>query len=117
MRRIWIAVAAASVLSVFWMSTVPDHIRRQQFAVATGYAESALTSCRAAHIEESSGFDCRRVEAIAFESALDPIVRMWPTWGPRLYAGVGLALIWAIALGIAFAADWLRRGFRLWHTA
>jgi hypothetical protein len=57
------------------------------------------------------------MSAAAFDTALDPIVKTWPVGGPYLYAGVMLLLLWAIAGGIAFTIDWLRRGFGLYRSA
>ncbi|MBS0519960.1 MAG: hypothetical protein JSR90_14805 [Proteobacteria bacterium] len=117
MRPLWIALAAAFTLSAVWMSLVPGYIYRQQVSVATSTADNALASCRASHVQETAGLDCKRVSAVAFDAALDPIVRMWPAWGPILYAVVALILVWAVAAGVALTIDWLRRGFALWRSA
>ncbi|SKA34073.1 hypothetical protein SAMN02745126_05470 [Enhydrobacter aerosaccus] len=117
MRPIWIALAVALALSTVWMSQVPDYVYRRQVSIATTYADTALADCRAAHVEDTTGIECKRLSAIAFDAALDPIVRLSPTWGPTIYAAVALMLIWAMAGGIALSIDWLRRGFGLWRSA
>ncbi len=117
MRAKQIVFGAALLLSIVWMSEVPDYVYRQQVSVANAYAENALAACRPSHVEDTAGFECKRAGAAAFDSALDPIVRMWPSWGPTLYAAVSLLLIWAVAGGIALAIDWLRRGFALFRSA
>ncbi len=117
MRAKRIGLGAALLLSIVWMSDVPDYVYRQQVSVANAYAERALAACRAAHVEDTDGLQCKRASTAAFDSALDPIVRMWPSWGPTLYAAVALLLVWAVAGGIALTVDWLRRGFALFRSA
>lgn len=117
LRPIWVALAAAVALSGFWMSEVPDYIYRQEIVAAASHADSAFQSCRSARVEDTVGLNCDRVRSIAFDAALDPIMRLWPQWGPILYAFVALILVWAIAAGFAFTIDWLRRGVTLWRSA
>jgi hypothetical protein len=117
MRATRVGFGAAILLSIVWMSAVPDYVYRHQMTVATAYAESVAASCHESHADRSGGIDCRKMGAAAFDTALDPIVKTWPVGGPYLYAGVMLLLLWAIAGGIAFTADWLRRGFGLYRSA
>jgi hypothetical protein len=117
MRATRVGFGVAILLSIVWMSAVPDYVHRHQMTVATAYAESVATSCRESHAERTGGIDCRKMSAAAFDAALDPIVKTWPTGGPYLYAAVMLLLLWAIAGGIAFTIDWLRRGFGLYRSA
>jgi hypothetical protein len=117
MRASRVGLLAALLLSVLWMSAVPDYVYRQEMTVATSYADSVAVSCRESHADKTADVDCRRLSAAAFDTALDPIMKTWPVAGPYIYASVMLLLLWAIAAGVAFTVDWLRRGFALFRSA
>jgi hypothetical protein len=117
MRAAWVGLGAAAVLSIVWMGAVPGYVYHHQMALAATYADSVAASCHESHADRTGNIDCRKMSAAAFDTALDPIVKTWPVGGPYLYAGVMLLLLWAIAGGIAFTIDWLRRGFGLYRSA